>query len=90
MAEYGWMAVVAGFILILVGMALIFVGVLWQAVRGGGSAEVGGVVVIGPLPIVFGSSERAFMVAAVLGIILLVLAIALFVLLSRGFSVPGG
>jgi uncharacterized protein (TIGR00304 family) len=78
----GWLLVAAGFLLVILGVALVFVGVLWQAARGGGGGEVGGVVVIGPLPIIFGSSERAFLVAAVLGLALMLAAIA-FMLLAR-------
>lgn len=67
-----------GFILILAGFALIVLGVLVSAVRslsgdGGVDAEAGGVVFIGPIPVVFGTSR---------GIVWIALAIALLMIVS--------
>ncbi len=83
MAELGTAAVIAGFLLILLGVFLVFAGVMLQALRGEGRVEGGGVVVIGPIPILFGTSERAFLVAAAVGIIFMLLAIALLILARR-------
>jgi uncharacterized protein (TIGR00304 family) len=67
-----------GFLLILAGFVLIIVGVLVSVVRslsGEGSfdAEAGGVVFIGPIPVVFGTSR---------GVVWIALAIALLMLVS--------
>ena len=67
-----------GFLLILAGFVLIVVGVLVSVVRnlsdqGGFDAEAGGVVFIGPIPVVFGTSR---------GIVWIALAIALLMLVS--------
>jgi len=64
--------------LILAGFVLIVVGVLVSVVRnlsdqGGFDAEAGGVVFIGPIPVVFGTSR---------GIVWIALAIALLMLVS--------
>ena len=45
-------------------------------------SEVGGVVIIGPLPIVFGSSKKAATVAALLGLLLLIFSIILTLILQ--------
>ena len=64
--------------MILAGFVLIVIGVLVSVVRnlsdeGGFDAEAGGVVFIGPIPIVFGTSR---------GIVWIALAIALLMLVS--------
>jgi uncharacterized protein (TIGR00304 family) len=67
-----------GFLLILAGFVLIVVGVLVSVVRnlsdeGGFDAEAGGVVFIGPIPVVFGTSR---------GVVWIALAVALLMLVS--------
>jgi len=66
-----------GFLLILAGFALIVIGVIVSVVRslgeGGIDAEAGGVVFIGPIPVVFGTSR---------GVVWIALAIALLMLVS--------
>jgi len=66
-----------GFLLILAGFVLILVGVLFSVVRnlgeGGFDAEAGGVVFIGPIPVVFGTSR---------GVVWIALAVALLMLVS--------
>jgi len=75
-----WRLVTVGFALILIGVALIVFGGLLYALRGG-KGEVGGVILIGPIPIVFGTSSDAVKVAVVGAIILMVLAVVLMYLL---------
>lgn len=85
----GWKLVMLGFALIIAGIAAVMVGTLLEAARSG-KGEVGGVVIIGPFPIVWGSSPGAAKTAALLGIVLLVLAVLVFllpVLLAR--RLPG-
>ncbi|RLI28390.1 MAG: hypothetical protein DRO46_04105, partial [Candidatus Hecatellales archaeon] len=45
-----------GILLILAGFAVIFAGMLLTVIRGGGKG--GGVILIGPFPIVFGSDAK--------------------------------
>ncbi len=86
---YSWL-VVAGFLLIFLGVILVFLGVFLQALQGGsGEAEAGGVVVIGPIPIIVGTSGRAAVAAAVLGLVIMLLSILLLWLLGRGAGVGG-
>ncbi|MEB3760169.1 MAG: DUF131 domain-containing protein [Desulfurococcales archaeon] len=73
-----------GILLVVIGIVLIFLGSLISALQGGeGKAEVGGVVVIGPFPIIFGSSGRAAIIAAVLAVVIIVLMIVFYVLAGR-------
>ena len=68
--------------LILLGIVLIFLGMLilmlslWRA--GEGRAEAGGVVIVGPVPIVFGTSQRVVATVMVLAIVLTVVVLILF------------
>jgi uncharacterized protein (TIGR00304 family) len=70
--------------LILLGIVLIFLGMLilmlslWRA--GEERGEAGGVVIVGPVPIVFGTSQRVAATVMVLAIVLTVVALLLFLL----------
>lgn len=82
--DFAWL-LAAGLTLFLVGMLLIFIGALREAARSEeekreGKAEAGGVVLVGPIPIVFGTSERITKLTLIFAIILTILAIALFVI----------
>jgi uncharacterized protein (TIGR00304 family) len=70
--------------LIILGIVLIFLGMLilmlslWRASEG--RAEAGGVVIVGPVPIVFGTSQRIAATVMVLAIALTAVALLLFLL----------
>lgn len=72
--------VIVGFILLFIGIMLIFIGFLYSALKSSESSEVGGVIVIGPIPIIFGTSEKAVKIAVIAAILLMVLAIVLMLL----------
>ena len=83
----------AGIALIFAGFMAMLAYVLLNAVQQGKSsgtgtngttnASIGGVVMIGPIPIVFGNSPRMAVVAEVLAIVLMVIAVIVFFLLAR-------
>ncbi|MFN7105988.1 MAG: TIGR00304 family membrane protein [Pyrobaculum sp.] len=65
----------------LVALALIIVGILLVLLSfflREGKAEAGGVVIIGPIPIVFGTSQRAALAVMVAAVLLTALALLLF------------
>ena len=68
-----------GLALILIGIFAIVIGLLILAFSKSEKVEGGGVVFIGPFPIIFGTSERIFYI--VLAITLLVMLIYLFLIL---------
>jgi len=68
-----------GLALILIGIFAIVVGLLILAFSKSTKIEGGGIVFIGPFPIIFGTSER--IVYIVLAIALLVMLIYLFLIL---------
>ena len=72
-----------GLALVLVGFAVVAVSLLFGGRGGeGGRTEVkgGGVVMIGPIPIIFGSDAKWASVAIVLAIVLVLLGIVLSVM----------
>jgi uncharacterized membrane protein len=76
----GWLL---GFLLL--GITLVFVGIAVLVVASlvlGGSGSVGGVILIGPLPIVFGAGPDAGLLIAV-SIILTVISIIFFLIMNR-------
>lgn len=74
-----------GFGLLLLGIALVFIGITVIVVATvvlGGSGSVGGVILIGPIPIVFGAGPEAGWLIAV-GVVLTIISVVLFLVLNR-------
>ncbi len=73
--------VVLGIILIMLGMFLVVFKAITRSARESANGEenvkirTGGVIMIGPIPVVFGSDKRSAMIAIVLIIVLMLLAI---------------
>lgn len=70
-----------GFAIIIVGVILVFLA----SALSGGSGSVGGVIFIGPFPIVFGAGPDATWLIAV-GIVIAVLMFVLFFVMRRRMS----
>jgi len=90
MASLGlWITV--GVILIFIGMAVIIVATLLSALGQQPSqqkAEAGGVIMIGPIPIIFGTSWKMAVIAIVLAIVLIAVALVMMLLAGRAVVVP--
>ena len=70
---------------LLLGITLVFVGIAVLVVTSlvlGGSGSVGGVILIGPIPIVFGAGPDAGLLIAV-SVILTVISIIFFLVMNR-------
>ena len=70
---------------LLLGITLVFAGIAVLVVASlvfGGSVSVGGVILIGPIPIVFGAGSEAGLLIAV-SIILTVISIIFFLITNR-------
>jgi len=78
-----------GFSLILAGFVISFIAVLWLVLSGlkGGKGRVkgGGAIIIGPVPIIFGTDKESLKIILVLSIILIALLLVLTVLWSGIF-----
>ena len=87
-----------GFMLIITGIIMIIMGYLAESSARrprypGEESESpkvsgGGVVIIGPIPIIFGSDKKAAMVAAAIGAALTVIALITFLLMNWGVWRP--
>ena len=70
---------------LLLGIALVFVGIAVLVIASivlGGSASVGGIILIGPIPIFFGSGPDAGWLI-IISLILTVASIALFLIMNK-------
>jgi len=67
-----------GVLLIFIGFGVIVIALLASAGRAGGEVRGAGVVMIGPIPIVFGSDAKWASVAIALAIVLVVVSILLY------------
>ena len=70
--------VLAGLMLVFVGMGVMVVAMVTKS-REEGEVKGGGVVMIGPIPIIFGSDAKWASVAIAMAIVLVVLVILLSV-----------
>jgi len=75
--------VLLAFALIVAGFLLIVISLLLAARGGEARGEAGGVIMIGPVPIVFGTSKNAALVAAVVALVVLGLLLFLVALLPK-------
>ena len=74
----------AGIALIFIGFLLVFIGTLMTAASGETDVEGGGVIMIGPIPIVFGTSRGAATIAMILAVVLMALWLIGALLMRRG------
>ena len=77
----------------ILGFALVFAGIIIVLVAavlsGSGSASFGGVIFIGPFPIVIGAGPEASLMV-LFGIILAVLSVIVFLVMRRRIRGSGG
>jgi uncharacterized protein (TIGR00304 family) len=80
-----------GLFLIFIGFIIIIFALLLRGLGGEGEvkSEGGGVIIIGPIPIVFGSNKRMTIFAAVLGVFLTIFAVVIFLILNNYMKIPG-
>lgn len=58
-----------GVVLIIIGFMAVFIGIIFSAQN----ANIGGLIMIGPIPIAFGTSPELTIIAMILGILLMIL-----------------
>ncbi|WP_297070250.1 DUF131 domain-containing protein [Thermococcus sp.] len=81
--EKGMLLIGLGMGMVVLGFLLVFIGILLGALSGESEVEGGGVIMIGPVPIVFGTG-RAATLAVILAVLLMVLWIVAILLMRRG------
>lgn len=64
-----------GTVIIFFGFFLVSAGIILSSILEGGSSKVegGGIVMIGPIPIAFGTSTETVIIAMMLGVLLIAL-----------------
>jgi uncharacterized protein (TIGR00304 family) len=70
--------IIAGIIVIFIGMILIFVGTALQSTSKTSEVHTGGVIMIGPIPIIFGNDKGLIITGVVFAIVIMVLYYFLF------------
>ena len=75
----GFDLVTAGIVLMFVGFIVLLLSIIFMVGKHG-RVEGGGVVIIGPIPIVFGTNKNVTTLLLVLAIILTVLTLIIFFL----------
>jgi len=70
--------ITAGLLLVLAGFGIVVVSVLSEARKTGAEVRGGGVVMVGPIPIIFGSDAKWASIAMILAIVLVLLSIVLY------------
>lgn len=73
--------ILTGIVVLLIGMILIFIGTALQITSKSGETgefKAGGVIMIGPIPIIFGTDKGMATTAVILAIILMVVSYILF------------
>ncbi len=70
----------AGMVLVLVGLGVVALAMFSGGRQGQTEVRGGGVVMVGPVPIIFGSDMRWASVAILLAIVLVLLTLLLYVM----------
>lgn len=70
--------VIAGIIVIFLGIILIFVGTLMQSTSENTEVHTGGIIMIGPIPIIFGNDKGLIITGVIFAIVVMVLYYILF------------
>lgn len=70
--------ILTGILIIFIGFIIVFAGTALQASSKPSDVKTGGVILIGPIPIIFGSDKGTIITAVILAIILMVVAYFLF------------
>lgn len=70
--------VTVGILVIIIGFILLFAGTALQSSSKTSDVKTGGVILIGPIPIIFGSDKGTIITAVIMAIILMILAYFLF------------
>jgi len=74
----GFLLIIFGFVLALIAMVLLVV----RSPRGSSSGRGAGLLLIGPIPIVFGTDKQSVKVVMILAIVLILLALVVMLLPS--------
>ena len=85
MTDYGSRLMKIGFLLSVIGAMAIMASIILSSLSApnGGFASFGGVIVIGPIPIVFGTDRTTVLIAVIGALILMIVALATMIANTR-------
>ncbi len=76
-----------GLALIIIGFLLLFVYILYESLKAAKEKRVetkgGGVILIGPVPIIFGTDIESLKLVIILAIVLMIIAIIIFIYFGK-------
>jgi len=74
------MVILAGFLVVILGILMIFIGTALQSSSGSSKTEIhtGGVIMIGPIPIIFGNDRGLVVIGFIVAFVLMILYYILF------------
>lgn len=70
--------IISGIIIIFIGIVIVFVGTAFQSSQKGAEVQTGGIIMIGPIPIIFGNDKSLIYVGMVFAIIVMILWYLIF------------
>lgn len=70
--------IITGILVIFIGFILVFLGTALQGTNKTSDMKTGGVVLIGPIPIIFGNDKDTIITAVIMAIILIIISYFLF------------
>ncbi len=68
-----------GILLIVTGIILVLIGTMVEVGTGAGKLEYGGVIMLGPVPIAFGSSRNIAMIMLFVGVLFFIAWLFFFI-----------
>jgi uncharacterized protein (TIGR00304 family) len=74
------MIIILGFAAIILGIFMVFIGTALQSSSNDSKTEIhtGGVILIGPIPIIFGNDKTLILFGVIFAVILMILSYFLF------------
>jgi len=69
---------ISGIIFVFIGIILLMIGSVLQSTSKSGNVHTGGVILIGPIPIIFGNDKSLIIFGVIFAIIIMVLWYILF------------
>ncbi len=78
-----WLIFIMGIILVFIGFMVMMIDLILRSPRDVESrVRGGGVVIVGPLPIVFGSDRRTALIMAIVGLVMTITLVVLYLVLG--------
>ena len=71
-----------GVMLLIIGLVLIVIDILLSSSLEGSKVRGGGVIIIGPLPIIFGTDRKSALVLGIVGTVITLILITTYIIIN--------